>query len=68
MQEWAGKDATAQKRWDRELAAYADAKRQGIQPDSTSLGAVRDAVDLSNEGGVAYDARKIARTKLETLR
>jgi len=49
-----GLDRTREKRWDAELAAYADARRQGIQPDGTRLSQVRQALDISDRTGVAY--------------
>ena len=49
-----GLDGTAQKRWDKELAAYRDARRQGIQPDGTTRRTVEDAVRRSDEAGAAY--------------
>lgn len=51
-----GWDATAQKTWDRDLAAYRDARDQGIQPSGTDRAAVDRAVALSNEVGKAWDA------------
>lgn len=51
-----GQDYTAQKRWDRDLAAYQDARSQGIQPSGTSRQQVENAVALSNEVGKAWDA------------
>lgn len=52
----AGFDFTAQKTWDRDLAAYKDARDQGIQPSSTKRDAVNRAVAISNESGKAWDA------------
>lgn len=52
----AGKDATAQKRWDKELADYRSAREQGIQPAGTTTPKIRQAVELSNKAGKAYDA------------
>lgn len=49
-------DRTAGKAWDRSLEAYASARRQGIQPDSTSSAAVERAVRISDETGRAYGA------------
>lgn len=49
-----GLDGTAQKRWDKELAAYRAARRQGIQPDGTTRAKVTEAVRLSDEAGAAY--------------
>lgn len=51
-----GYDYTAQKKWDRDLAAYKDARDQGIQPSSTNRAAVDRAVAISNESGKAWDA------------
>lgn len=45
-----------QKAWDKELAAYKDARRQGIQPKSTRMKDIKEAVDISNKVGKAYDA------------
>lgn len=49
-----GLDGTAQKRWDRELHDYREARRQGIQPDGTTRRRVEDAVRRSDEAGAAY--------------
>ncbi len=49
-------DATAQKKWDAELDAYADARAQGIQPAGTSMKQVIEADKKSQESGVAYEA------------
>lgn len=52
----AGKDATAQRKWDAELAAYRDAREQGVQPKSTSLKHTRKAMEMSEKTGVAFNA------------
>lgn len=52
----AGRDYTVQKRWDRELTEYKDARAQGIQPAGTTRTKVRAAVEASNRVGKAYDA------------
>ncbi|HET6917279.1 MAG TPA: hypothetical protein VFH56_14390 [Acidimicrobiales bacterium] len=49
-------DLTTERKWERDLAAYKDARRQGIQPQSTQRAAVDRAVRISNETGVAYQA------------
>lgn len=49
-------DATAQKKWDRELQKYRDARSQGIQPAGTTTTAVERAVRMSDRAGKAYDA------------
>jgi len=52
----AGWDLTRQKAWDKELSDYRDARRQGIQPEGTSTAKIRQAVDISNKAGKAFDA------------
>ena len=52
----AGWDFSAQKKWDRDLAAYKDARAQGIQPSGTTRDKVERAVAISNETGKAYTA------------
>jgi len=47
-------DATQQKRWDRNIEAYKDARRQGIQPKTTKRIDVDAAVHMSNKTGVAF--------------
>jgi hypothetical protein len=47
-------DATAQKRWDKELDLYASARKQGIQPDTTSTRSSQAALDWSERTGKAY--------------
>lgn len=49
-----GRDATAQKRWDSELEAYRRARKEGIQPDSTRMHSITEAVRLSDTAGAAY--------------
>jgi hypothetical protein len=51
-----GFDADTQKKWDRDLDAYRDARRQGIQPAGTSREAVDRAVRLSDAAGTAWQA------------
>jgi hypothetical protein len=51
-----GLDLTAQKRHDSELSAYREARAAGIQPDSTRMGAVRRAVEISEKTGKPYGA------------
>jgi hypothetical protein len=45
---------TAEKKWTKELDAYASARKQGIQPASTKMKDIEKAVRLSDEKGVAY--------------
>jgi len=40
---------------DKELQSYFDATRQGIEPRSTKKADIDAAVQLSNEGGKAFD-------------
>jgi hypothetical protein len=56
MQEWKGKDATAQKRADKNLDAYESARKHGIQPKSTRPADVQRAVQISDTTGKAYQA------------
>lgn len=49
-----GLDGTAQKRWDNELELYRKARKEGIQPEGTTLGKVTEAVRKSDEAGMAY--------------
>lgn len=51
-----GQDATTQKKWDKELALYREARAQGIQPKSTQTKDIRAAVEYSNKTGVAFNA------------
>jgi hypothetical protein len=43
------------KAWDKELDFYKDARKQGIQPESTSRAAVERALTASETLGKAYD-------------
>ena len=45
-----------QKAWDKELDAYKAARKQGIQPKSTKMKDIHEAVEISNKVGKAYDA------------
>lgn len=49
-----GLDGTAQKRWDNELNRYYEARREGIQPDGTTMPKVMEAIKLSDQAGAAY--------------
>ena len=51
-----GGDATSQKRWDKELSDYRNARAQGIQPASTKTKDIRKAVEISNKTGRAFNA------------
>lgn len=51
-----GRDASAQKEWDRDLSLMGDCKRQGIVPRTTGRKDMRTALDLSDRTGVPFDA------------
>jgi hypothetical protein len=61
-------DSTKQKTWDRELAAYKNARDEGIQPHGTTMSAVREAVEVSDKAGVAYDPGKVRATDYGSLK
>ena len=42
------------KKWDNELALYREARKQGIQPDTTKTKDIRKAIDISSKTGRAY--------------
>ena len=42
--------------WDAEITAFKDARRQGIMPAGTRMPQIRQAVELSDKAGKAYDA------------
>lgn len=54
--EGGGFDATAQKKWDKNLDAYESARKEGIQPASTARRHVDAAVAASDQMGQAYEA------------
>lgn len=56
MQEWKGSDATAQKKADKNLDAYANARKYGIQPKSTRAADVQAAIRHSEQTGTAFKA------------
>ena len=51
------------KKWDGELNAYAEARKQGIQPAGTSMQAIKDAVSASETLGRAYNAESMPPAK-----
>jgi hypothetical protein len=55
-QDWKGKDATAQKKADKNLDEYAKARKYGIQPKSTRPNDVQAAVRISEQTGTAFQA------------
>lgn len=44
------------KAWDAEVAAYKDARRQGVQPSGTTMKQVSDAMEISQRTGKAFNA------------
>lgn len=42
---------------DQELALYREARKQGIQPDSTKTADIKKAIDISNKTGHAYGSK-----------
>lgn len=50
---------TTQKKWDKELAFYKEARAQGVQPEGTSRKAVEKALDASATLNAAYNAEKM---------
>lgn len=51
-----GYDRTKEKKHYSRIEAYAAARRQGIQPESTRMKDIETAVRLSNDTGVAFNA------------
>lgn len=58
-QSWKGADATRAKNVKRELAAYKSAREQGIQPVGTRMHQVRNALDISDRTGKAFDGANL---------
>lgn len=52
----AHKKEVSSKKWNAELDAYADARRQGIQPAGTNMTQIKAAVKASETIGRAYNA------------
>lgn len=44
------------KSWDAEISAYKDARRQGVQPSGTTMKQTRDAMEISQRTGKAFQA------------
>ena len=51
------------KKFNRELDAYKEARAQGIQPAGTSMRKIEEAVKASETLGRAYDAQKMPPAK-----
>ena len=54
---------TTQKKWDKELQLYRDAKAQGVQPAGTSTKAIRSALEASEVLNKPYDAGTMPATQ-----
>ena len=65
-QSWKNFDYTRAKSNDKELAAYKNAREQGIQPAGTSYGEIRKALDVSDVTGKAFDAANPSASFLES--
>lgn len=59
-------DAMPQKKWDKELADYRDARRQGIQPEGTSSKQIEAAKQASEIMGSAFNAETMGSAKAMT--
>lgn len=51
------------KKWNSELSAYRDARRQGIQPSGTNMHHIEAAHKASETLGTAYDADTMPKAK-----
>lgn len=60
-----GLDGTVQKRWNTELDRYYEARRQGMQPDGTTMAKIVEAERLSDQQGAAYGRDFSKATPLE---
>lgn len=60
-----GLDGSKQKRWDAELDRYRAARKEGIQPEGTTMAKVVEAQKLSDERGAAYGRDFSKATPLE---
>jgi hypothetical protein len=54
---------TTQKKWDKELAFYKEARAQGVQPEGTSRKVIEKALDASEVLNRPYDAGKMPKAK-----
>lgn len=55
--------AMPSKKWNKELDAYKQARKQGIQPAGTSMKAVEESIKASETLGRAYNAESMPNTK-----
>ena len=54
---------TTQKKWDKELDFYRDARAQGIQPESTNRKAVEKAIEASEVLNKPYSGETMVKAK-----
>ena len=59
-------DSMPQKKWDAELSAYRDARAEGIQPAGTSMKAIEEAKQASDNLGRAFNAENMGAAKAMT--
>jgi len=55
--------SVSNKKFEKELSAYKEARQAGIQPSGTSIKAVREAQQASDVLGRAYKADKMPKAK-----
>lgn len=51
------------KKWDGELDAYYQARKEGIQPEGTTMQKIKEAYKASENMGKAYDANDMPAAK-----
>jgi hypothetical protein len=54
---------TTQKKWDKELNFYKEARAQGVQPEGTSTKAIQKALEASETLNKPYNANKMPKAK-----
>lgn len=54
---------TTQKKWDKELNLYKEARAQGVQPEGTSTKAIHKALEASEVLNQPYDAGRMPKAK-----
>lgn len=55
-------ESMSDKKWNKELQAYRDARAQGVQPAGTTMKAVKESLEASDKLGAAYNADKMPST------
>lgn len=56
-------ESMSQKKWDSELSAYRDARAEGIQPAGTSMKAIEEAKQASDNLGKPFNAESMGSAK-----